>query len=611
MYTKSMFFPALLSVAMELLPRQPEWLVGADGFYPGREDDDTVNSNMYLFPYSIFLAGWSIMLLEMWKRREWELKFLWGSEGFEKAEQPRPQFSGVPTRNLLTGAVSLIQGNSKVWFLKMAASTALTLVVMAFNGYLLFQAVLIKNNGRQYVADDSTASSSGAGETETDGTPVLPGEGVGIDLIDQKQEIGIEVVDNNYFAVLAGVLNLLIIVIFGSAYQGLAEKLTEWENHRTQTEWEDSLIIKSFAFQFVNNYFTLFYIGILRQSTKSDKCMDPSCMDEITMQLLIIFTGKTLAKKFVDLSKPFIMRRIGVRVAKMKVKLNNKQVNRLRELVMFEDGIELEEQRKKELERIAREELESMEGPVELDPIQMEARRPTKVSTFEDYSELSIQFGYLSFFSPAFPMACLLAFVANLFDIRSDAVKLCKGFRRVRWQHAEDIGSWYGVLAAISFVAVISNACLLGFVSTQMTMPGSPEESNIVHRFRSYSVWIGVVAFEHGVLTLKLVLQAVSPDVPSWIAKAKEELAYQKKEVLLTDKQKEKRAILKAGLKQHEERVLSLDGEALLSSRPDPHGYAKNARSDSGSGRPAASVTPNPMATSEFEIVSSESDGED
>ena len=55
--------------------------------------------------------------------------------------------------------------------------------------------------------------------------------------------------------------------------------MTEWENHRTQTEWEDSLIIKSFAFQFVNNYFTLFYIGILRQSTKSDKCMDPSCMD--------------------------------------------------------------------------------------------------------------------------------------------------------------------------------------------------------------------------------------------------------------------------------------------------------------------------------------------
>lgn len=45
----------------------------------------------------------------------------------------------------------------------------------------------------------------------------------------------------------------------------LAKKLTDWENHRTQTEWEDALIVKAFMFQFVNNYFTLLYVSLLRE----------------------------------------------------------------------------------------------------------------------------------------------------------------------------------------------------------------------------------------------------------------------------------------------------------------------------------------------------------
>lgn len=37
------------------------------------------------------------------------------------------------------------------------------------------------------------------------------------------------------------------------------------ENHRTQTSYEDALIIKLFGFQFVNSYTSLFYIAFFRQ----------------------------------------------------------------------------------------------------------------------------------------------------------------------------------------------------------------------------------------------------------------------------------------------------------------------------------------------------------
>ena len=37
------------------------------------------------------------------------------------------------------------------------------------------------------------------------------------------------------------------------------------ENHRTQTEYDDALIIKLFAFQFANNYASCFYIAFFRE----------------------------------------------------------------------------------------------------------------------------------------------------------------------------------------------------------------------------------------------------------------------------------------------------------------------------------------------------------
>ena len=43
--------------------------------------------------------------------------------------------------------------------------------------------------------------------------------------------------------------NLLVIQIFGRIYEGVARSLNDWENHRTQTEYDDQLILKNFMFQ--------------------------------------------------------------------------------------------------------------------------------------------------------------------------------------------------------------------------------------------------------------------------------------------------------------------------------------------------------------------------
>jgi hypothetical protein len=40
--------------------------------------------------------------------------------------------------------------------------------------------------------------------------------------------------------------------------------LNQWENHRTDTDYENHLILKTFLFQFVNSYASFFYIAFVK-----------------------------------------------------------------------------------------------------------------------------------------------------------------------------------------------------------------------------------------------------------------------------------------------------------------------------------------------------------
>ena len=62
--------------------------------------------------------------------------------------------------------------------------------------------------------------------------------------------------------------------------------------------------------------------------------------------------------------------------------------------------------------------------------------------TFEDYLEMLIQFGYVTLFSSAFPMAAMCALVNNVIEVRSDAFKLCCTMKRPFGQAVESIGTW-------------------------------------------------------------------------------------------------------------------------------------------------------------------------
>ncbi|CAG9830896.1 unnamed protein product [Diabrotica balteata] len=68
-----------------------------------------------------------------------------------------------------------------------------------------------------------------------------------------------------------------------------------------------------------------------------------------------------------------------------------------------------------------------------------------------------LQYGFVTLFVAAFPLAPLCALLNNIAEIRLDAYKMVTQARRPLAERVEDIGAWYGILRAITYAAVVSN----------------------------------------------------------------------------------------------------------------------------------------------------------
>ena len=70
-------------------------------------------------------------------------------------------------------------------------------------------------------------------------------------------------------------------------------------------------------------------------------------------------------------------------------------------------------------------EQQTASGPRQVSQVEVEGSTPQYEGTFDDYLEMFIQFGYVTLFSSAYPLAGLCALLNNMIEVRSDAFKLC------------------------------------------------------------------------------------------------------------------------------------------------------------------------------------------
>ncbi|XP_038111835.1 anoctamin-4 isoform X2 [Culex quinquefasciatus] len=364
--------------------------------------------------FAIFMSFWATTFLEMWKRKQSVLVWEWDLQNIENEEDMRPEFE-TSVKTFRTNPVTREkEPYMPTWdrAIRFAATSSavlfmISVVLGAVLGTIIYRISLV-----------SVIYSGGGNFFRTHA--------------------------KLFTTMTAALINLVIIMILTRIYHKLALFLTNLENPRTQTEYEDSYTIKIFVFEFMNFYSSLIYIAffkgrfydypgddVARKSEffrlKGDICDPAGCLSELCIQLAIIMVGKQCWNNFMEYFFPAFYNWWRQR----KHKQLTKDESHLH--MAWEQDYHLQD--------------------------------PGRLALFDEYLEMIVQYGFVTLFVAAFPLAPLFALLNNIAEIRLDAYKMVTQSRRPLAERVEDIGAWYGILKIITYTAVVSNAFVIAYTS--------------------------------------------------------------------------------------------------------------------------------------------------
>lgn len=239
---------------------------------------------------AIFSSIWATLFLEFWKRRQVSLAIEWNVEGFEQDEEPvRPEFKKTAPslkKNPVNGKMEPHIPKKTRYQRYGAAGSIIAmmilLVIAAVIGVVIYRAAVF-------------AALSGS------------------KIIDIRQRARIVT------SITAAIINLICINLLKFVYQKIAVWLTNWENPRTRTDFEDSFTYKMYLFQFVNTYASIFYIAFFKSGLvvgtpgrykriageyRLDGCSEQGCFLELCVQLFIIMVGQQIIGNITEIAIP-------------------------------------------------------------------------------------------------------------------------------------------------------------------------------------------------------------------------------------------------------------------------------------------------------------------
>lgn len=71
-----------------------------------------------------------------------------------------------------------------------------------------------------------------------------------------------------------------------------------------------------------------------------------------------------------------------------------------------------------------------------------------------------IQYGFVVFFVAGFPLIPFFAMLNNIIELRVDASKLIKNYRRPVPRKVAGLGAWFNILESVTYLGVITNVML-------------------------------------------------------------------------------------------------------------------------------------------------------
>eukprot|EP00301_Raphidiophrys_heterophryoidea_P003519 c11587_g1_i1.p1 GENE.c11587_g1_i1~~c11587_g1_i1.p1 ORF type:complete len:942 (+),score=288.64 c11587_g1_i1:34-2859(+) len=416
--------------------------------------------------YGIILCLWCTLFLEYWKRQQAALAFKFNVTDFAQMQVERPEFKGKIVKGRVTA-------NGLIIFEQMADITPEQLDKI--DEYVMWSPPVIRFF--KYMVGTPIVTTFAAA--------VIIGTFALLALRTFLTRSGM-----TGGSALGSVLNAIFIIFMNVVYQRVARILNNFENHRTDQDFENALIAKTFVFQFINSYIALFFIAFVkgtpvpswakkdvhgnkidssllpREFRQSNKiggydigdCVQSSCMLDLFYQLAIIVIVKQLLSNFAEILLPWLMgkftflRKFSEASKKEQEKLQQQIVTGVNLL----DDDAAQAAVKKEITEEVLQRMPDFEQQVSL---------AKYGGTFEEYNELMIQFGYMTLFATSFPLASLFSLINNVIEIRLDAGKILFATQRPKYEGACDIGTYLTVLEFMNFLAVITNTAIICFTS--------------------------------------------------------------------------------------------------------------------------------------------------
>ncbi|KAK7808129.1 hypothetical protein U0070_021422 [Myodes glareolus] len=244
------------------------------------------------------------LFLEFWKRRQAELEYEWDTVELQQEEQPRPEYEAQCNHVVINEItqeeeripftacgkcirVALCTSAVFFWILLIIASV-IGIIVYRLSVFIVFSASLPNNpNGTDPIQKYLTPQMA--------------------------------------TSITASIISFIIIMILNTIYERVAIMITNFELPRTQTDYENSLTMKMFLFQFVNYYSSCFYIAFFKGKFvgypgdpvywlgkyRNEECDPGGCLLELTTQLTIIMGGKAIWNNIQEVLLPWVMNLIG------------------------------------------------------------------------------------------------------------------------------------------------------------------------------------------------------------------------------------------------------------------------------------------------------------
>ena len=263
----------------------------------------------------------------------------------------------------------------------------------------------------------------------------------------------------------------IVIRLASLIFLPIARGLTDNENHRTETNYEDEIITKILIFDLINNYAVVLFTAFLKDWLLNSCDKTYGCIYD----LRVLLFATVIARAFFELI-PLITPYIWFIYVYIFLRTPEPEEE---ELIGDADD---DTQYMKEVD------LSIYEG------------------TVQEYSESVFQYGYITLFNVALPMIVLVTLGENLLKIRMSAWKLCSLSRRPHVFLAEDVGRWQNLMDVMNVFGAIVTVAIVVFVEKG---------------FDDYSLYSKIVIFlvsEQILLFMQYLLTCFISDEPEWVS---------------------------------------------------------------------------------------------